>query len=124
MDKKLVKAERKRLETLLDKSGMGPIRKEALAPVLDNLAWQRVKLDETRDALQNEAVFCDYDNGGGQSGVREDPRFKGYFNLWRGYLAGVEKVFGNLPQEIRDEATPPASTEVLAKVLEMKKAKV
>jgi hypothetical protein len=41
-----------------------------------------------------------YDNGGGQKGIRENPLFKGYENLWRSYMAGMSKIIDCLPDEI------------------------
>ena len=105
MDKRKVTQEHKRLETLLDKADVPKQQREALAPVIDNMAWQRLKLDEAREAMKNASLACHYDNGGGQTGERENPIFKAYINLWRAYMIGLEKFTSYLPKELQDEVT-------------------
>lgn len=120
MDETAIKREYKRLTDLLKKADIQPKYKDALAPVIDNLAWQKVKLDETRELMKTQAVICTYDNGGGQKGIRENPIFKGYENLWKAYLAGLEKVLSYLPKDMQEEIKED-NKNVLMQVLEMKK---
>lgn len=104
MDENKVLNEEKRLIDILDRCGVSDRDRDVLAPVIDNLAWMAAKLDETRKEIGFEAVAIPYDNGGGQSGIRENPLYKGYVNLWRAYLAGFEKLAAYLPEEERQEA--------------------
>ena len=113
--------EHKRLEALLDRADVPPQQRDALAPVIDNMAWQRGKLDEAREEMQDASVVIEYNNGGGQTGTRENPLFKAYINLWRAYLAGLEKFTSYLPKELQEEAAGD-SLSVLDKVKQMKKA--
>lgn len=115
-----IQKEYKRLTDLLNRAEVQPKYKEVLTPVIENLALQRVKLDETRELMKTQAVICKYDNGGGQSGIRENPIFKGYENLWKAYLAGIEKVLNYLPKEMQEEVQSDTK-DVLALVREMKK---
>lgn len=121
MDKRQVTKEHKRLVALLDRADVPQQQRDVLAPVIDNMSWQRVKLDEARDQMQEESLTCEYDNGGGQTGVRENPIFKAYINLWRAYMIGLEKYTSYLPKDLQDEAAGD-SLDVLAQVREMKKA--
>ena len=121
MDKKKVNKEHKRLEALLDRAEVPQQQKDVLAPVIDNMAWQRVKLDEAREQMQDASIVCHYDNGGGQEGERENPIFKAYINLWRAYMIGLEKYTSYLPKDLQAEATGDG-LDVLAQVREMKKA--
>lgn len=120
MDSKKVLKEHKRIEGLLNRAEVPQQLRDVLAPVVDNLAWMRIKLDETREEMKEAGVTCEYDNGGGQTGVRENPVFKGYLNLWRGYLAGIEKLQSYLPKDLPDEVIKDDLTP-LAKVIQMKK---
>lgn len=122
MDKRIIAAEHKRLETLLDRAGVPRQQRDVLAPVIDNLAWQRGKLDEAREEMQDASIVCHYDNGGGQSGERENPIFKAYVNLWRAYMAGLEKYTSYLPKEMQEEVKGNVLS-VLDQVKQMKKAK-
>lgn len=118
-----VRQEHKRLESLLDRAAVPKQQREALAPVIDNMAWQRVKLDEAREEMREASVVCEYNNGGGQSGTRENPIFKGYINLWRAYMVGLEKFSSYLPKEMQEEAASDG-LNVLEQVRQMKKAKL
>lgn len=122
MDKRKVTQEHKRLEALLDKADVPQQQREVLAPVIDNMAWQRIKLDEAREEMQDASIVCHYDNGGGQEGERENPIFKAYINLWRAYMVGLEKFSSYLPKDLQEEAAGD-SLSVLEKVKQMKKAK-
>lgn len=122
MDKIKVIQEHERLVALLDKANVPQQQRNVLAPVIDNMAWQRIKLDETREEMQNASVVCDYNNGGGQTGVRENPIFKAYINLWRAYMVGLEKYTSYLPKELQDEA-PGDMVNVLDQVRQMKRAR-
>ena len=121
MDNLTVITEHKRLEALLERANVPQQRRDVLAPVIDNMAWQRVKLDEAREEMQDASIVCHYDNGGGQSGERENPIFKAYINLWRAYMVGLEKYTSYLPKELQEEAAG-GSISVLEQVKKMKKA--
>ncbi len=121
MDKRQVNKEHKRLEALLDRADVPQQQRDVLAPVIDNMAWQRVKLDEARQQMQDANIVCHFNNGGGQEGERENPIFKAYINLWRAYMIGLEKYTSYLPKDLQAEATGDG-LDVLAQVREMKKA--
>lgn len=122
MDRSIIEAEHRRLEALLDRAGVPQQQRDVLAPVIDNMAWQRAKLDEVREEMQDASVVCHYCNGGGQEGERENPIFKGYINLWRAYVLGLEKFTAHFPKELQDEAASKTES-ILDQVRQMKKAK-
>lgn len=95
--------EAKRLKELLEKAEVDPERIEALEPVIDNVAWMRAKLDEVRAEIVDEGIVIAYDNGGGQTGVRENPAYKGYESLWRSYMLGIAKILEALPAQTAKE---------------------
>ena len=119
MDEMSIKKEHKRLETLLDAAEVPQQKRQVLEPVIDNISWMRVKLDETRDLMKNNQVICTYDNGGNQKGIRENPLYKGFYNLWKSYLAGLEKFTSYLPKEMQEEEAQNA-VSVLDQVRKMK----
>lgn len=120
MDAKKVLKEHRRLKALLKGAEVPPQRQAALEAVIDNLAFMRIKLDEAREEMQEESLIDTYQNGENQSGTRESPYYKSYLNLWRGYLAGLEKLQAYLPKEAQEETVKEPVT-VLAKVVEMRK---
>lgn len=92
--------EQNRILDLLTDVGISDKRKRLLEPVILNTAWMKAKLDDSREAIKNSGVVIAYNNGGGQKGIRENPLFKGYENLWRSYMAGMSKIIDCLPDEI------------------------
>ena len=120
MDKRKVRAEKKRLIALLERAEVPKQQQEVLAPVIDNISWQRIKLEENMLQMQEESVICEYQNGGGQSGIRENPIFKAYVNLWRAYMVGLDKYTSYLPKELQEEVAGQV-VDVLAQVRAMKK---
>lgn len=121
MNKRTVTAEYKHLEALLERANVPTQKREALAPLMQNLAWQKCKLDEAREEMQEESIVASYQNGT-QSGTHENPYFKSYLNLWRGYLAGLEKFTSYLPEDMQEEEKQ-ASISLIDQVKQMKKAK-
>lgn len=96
--------ERNRIKKILTREGVPEGRIAALRPVLENVAWMKVKLDGAREAIRTAQIVIPYDNGGGQRGVRENPMFRGYEALWKAYLQGMDRIFEALPQEVEKMA--------------------
>lgn len=93
----------KRIKDLLAEFGVADRRIKLLQPVIENTAWMKVKLDEAREVVQESSVVISYNNGGGQSGLRENPIFKGYEALWKSYMSGMNVILSALPPEIVKE---------------------
>jgi len=66
--------------------------------LLENAAWLQVKLDSTRTLLEDQDVLVEYDNGGGQCGVRKNPGFDGYRQLLTSYTTTIKTVRDMLPE--------------------------
>lgn len=91
--------EKQRLTALLFDCGISDRRMKAMQSVVENIAWMRIKLDDTRDMIKDSTVAIPYDNGGGQTGIRENPLFKGYQSLFASYLKGMAMIMDCLPAE-------------------------
>lgn len=55
----------------------------------EELAWQAKKLAEARAMIKNAPVVIAYDNGGGQSGIRKNPAFEAYAQLFGAFVRGM-----------------------------------
>jgi hypothetical protein len=95
-----IEEEKQRLISLLFSCNVSESNVCLLDAVIENTAWMKAKLDETRDLIRNSGVAIPYDNGGGQTGIRENPLFKGYINLWKSYMAGMNVIMAALPHEV------------------------
>lgn len=110
--------EAERLTRLLFDYNIPEKKTELLRDTISNIAWMKVKLDDTRDTIRHTDVAIPYDNGGGQKGVRENPLFKGYESLWKSYMAGMRVIMDLLPVEEVEEIQEDRPKTVLELVRE------
>lgn len=102
--------EKQRLTSLLFSCDVSESRINALESVIDNTAWMKAKLDEAREAIKNTSVAIPYDNGGGQTGIRENPLFKGYEALWKSYISGLNLILSMCPQKVVEKEAEQIET--------------
>lgn len=72
----------------------------------DQLQFMAAKLEETQKTIKSEPLVVEYDNGGGQSGIRENPSYTAYEKL----LATFNKTLTTLIEIIGEQK---ATGEVL-----------
>ena len=114
------KKEQRRLTKLLRDTGTPPERIKLLAEIVQNVAFMYAKLEEAREEIVDEKITVTYDNGGGQTGIRENPMFKAYEALWKTYMVGMTRIMDEMPKKA--EAAVDKKGEPLT-VLDMIKAK-
>lgn len=116
--------ESERLKSILSDAGISDKRINALEPIIENTAWMKVKLDETRELIKTSNVVIPYDNGGGQKGLRENPLFKGYESLWKSYMSGMGRILDCFPSErIEKEAEIVESPKTVLELVRSKHRK-
>lgn len=121
---KRAEEEQNRIIDIMTKSGVSPKRIKMLEPVILNTAWMKAKLDDAREAIKNSNVVIPYDNGGGQTGIRENPLFKGYESLWKAYMNGMERILSCLPQDVaRVEAEEASKPKTMLELVRSKHSK-
>lgn len=98
-----VEDESNRIISVLKDAEVSETTIQALSPIVENVAWMKIKLDDARSKIKTGQITTTYDNGGGQKGTRENPLFKGYENLWKSYMLGMNKILDVLPDN-KDEA--------------------
>lgn len=99
----IMKKEKRRLRSLLFEFHVNDKKIKMLEPVIENTAWMKAKLDDTREKIKETSVVIGYDNGGGQKGVRENPLFIGYQKLWRSYISGLNIIMETLPASAAEQ---------------------
>ena len=85
--------------------------------LLENALEQVRTLERERADMPNQRLTLEYDNGGGQSGTRENPWFRAYNALMSNYRKTVEQLLAAARQHgvyVDDEADPIA--EIIRKV--------
>ena len=103
--------ERNRLKRLLKAADVEDWKIQTLQQVIENTAWMSVKLEDTRQEIREAEVTVPYDNGGGQSGVRQNPIFQGYESLWKAYMTGMTQVLtaAGMKKDQKSEKLKPRS---------------
>ncbi len=115
------KKEQRRLTKLLRDTGTPPERIKLLEEIIQNVSFMHAKLEETREAIVGEKITVTYDNGGGQTGIRENPAFKAYEALWKTYMTGMTRIIEEMPKKEADAAVYKKGEPMT--VLDMIKAK-
>lgn len=122
---KRCKKEQRKLTRFCRENGMNEDRIDALAPVFASVCWMQIKLEDAREDIAEDGLTTEYDNGGGQSGIRENPAFKAYEALWKSYCAGLQIIMEPLPDAAKgvaaDAAGKGAPETALALVLGRRK---
>lgn len=85
--------------------------------LVNQLQFMATKLKETKKTIKDEPLVIDYDNGGGQSGIRENPHYVAYEKL----MATFNKTLTTLIDIIGEEKT---SNEVMPLLALREKFKV
>lgn len=104
--KKRANREKNKLKRLLRHAGIGKPKSDILLPIIENVSWMQVRLDDLREEIKDSEVVIEYNNGGGQKGVRENPVYTAYEKLWKSYMAGMGKILAALPEDLQEEAKP------------------
>lgn len=99
----LMKKEHRKIQREIKKAKISEHKMKVIEPVVINCAFMKVKLDEAREEIKYETITVDYDNGGGQKGIRENPIFKAYESLWKSYMIGMDKILAIIPEEQKKE---------------------
>lgn len=72
-------------------SGVHTLHDEALE-LAESVLFMANKLEESRKAMKNEPIVIPYDNGGGQSGIRENPHYAAYEKLLATYTRSLDQL--------------------------------
>lgn len=99
----LIRKEQRKVLREIKKAKISEHKMKVIEPVIVNTAFMKVKLDEAREQLKDATITVEYDNGGGQKGVRENPVFKAYEALWKSYMLGMDKILSVIPEQLQQE---------------------
>ena len=92
------KKELRKMTRFFKENGANDEKIDALGAVFENVCWMKLKLEDARADISEDGLTVEYDNGGGQKGVREHPAFKAYEALWKSYCAGLQILLSQLPE--------------------------
>lgn len=72
-------------------SGVHVMHDEALE-LAESVLFMAAKLEESRKIMANEPIVIPYDNGGGQSGIRENPHYTAFEHLVTAYNKSLRQL--------------------------------
>lgn len=72
-------------------SGVRTLHDEAVE-LAESVLFMAKKLTESRIALKKEPLVIEYDNGGGQCGIRENPHYVAYEHLLSSYTKALRQL--------------------------------
>ena len=72
-------------------AGVRTLHDEALE-LAESVIFMAGKLEESRKLLKNEPLVIEYDNGGGQKGIRENPHYTAYEHLQAAYNKALRQL--------------------------------
>ena len=92
-------------------AGVHVLHNEAVE-LAESVLFMAKKLEETRKLLEDEPVVIPYDNGGGQSGIRENPHYTAYEHLLSAYNKSLRQL-----TEIVENGAPVRNTSGIMREL-------
>ena len=92
-------------------SGVKVMHDEALE-LAESVVFMAAKLEESRKVMANEPLVVPYDNGGGQTGLRENPHFAAFEKLMNTYTRSLSQ----LTQIVEKGTTTEKSLGVMAEL--------
>lgn len=107
------KYEKNKIIRLLKAAGASEGTIKLLQPVIQNTASLKAKLDDAQEEIQDASLIIEWDNGGGQSGVKENPIFRMYESMWKSYTSGMKLILGYLPEDTRNARKEDTKANVL-----------
>lgn len=72
-------------------AGVTNLHEQALE-LAESVLFIASKLEESRKAMEHEPLVVPYDNGGGQTGIRENPHFAAYEKLLNTYTRSLDQL--------------------------------
>lgn len=88
-------------------AGVRVLHDEALE-LAESVLFMAAKLKEAREQMKNEPLIIDYDNGGGQKGIRENPHYTAFEHLMTTYTKSLRQL-----TEIVENGAPVRTTSAI-----------
>lgn len=92
-------------------SGVHVLHDEALE-LAESVLFMAQKLKESRTLMKKEPLVIEYDNGGGQRGIRENPHYTAYEHLLTSYNKALRQL-----TEIIEKGSPSRKASSIMKEL-------
>lgn len=97
-----IKSENTRLRKLF--ADLAPNELAFVAPLLKNMAFQVVTLEDLQTEINASGTVDEYMNGAAQYGKKASATIQAYNAVFKNYLSAADKLIARLPKEKRQSA--------------------
>lgn len=96
---KKIKEEKERLQAIF--SDIDPNKREFVLRQINTLAWLNISIDQLKKDIEKVGTMVRYDNGGGQSGLKENPDVKTFLSYQKNVNAITNQLIDLVPATAR-----------------------
>lgn len=107
-----------RIKKTLAALGMGEDDLAYHSELIASVGWLEDRLYNARLDLGDAPLTVEYDNGGGQRGVRKNPAFDAFLDAYRQYMQGIRGLLARLPEPVSagEGVAQPDVAETMARL--------
>ena len=102
----MTEKKRKSLQTAYKKnlSGMFDNITPAIEVLLNETAFLAGHLDELKEDINKEGTVVEYQHGGGQSGVKPNPKVNNYVSFHKSLVSNIKQLIAMAPDKTEKDA--------------------
>lgn len=93
-----IKKEKKRLEEIF--SFIETSKSKLVESLINDAAFQRVTLEETREIIQRDGIIEEYQNGANQKGIKKSAAVEVYDKMVNTYAKVIKQLCDLLPEKV------------------------
>lgn len=93
-----IKKEKKRLEEIFE--NIETNKSKLVESLINDAAFQRVTLEETREIIQRDGIIEEYQNGANQKGIKKSAAVEVYDKLVNTYSKVIKQLCDLLPEKV------------------------
>ena len=93
-----IKKEKKRLEEIFE--NIETNKSKLVESLINDAAFQRVTLEETREIIQRDGIIEEYQNGANQKGIKKSAAVEVYDKLVNTYSKVIKQLRDLLPEKV------------------------
>ena len=98
-----IKKEKKRLEEIF--SFIETSKSKLVESLINDAAFQRVTLEETREIIQRDGIIEEYQNGANQKGIKKSAAVEVYDKMVNTYAKVIKQLCDLLPEKVVFDAS-------------------
>jgi hypothetical protein len=102
---KRIKKEKSKLTKIFKNLDVDKDKMKLIESSVNNLAWMAVALEDLQADINANGYYETYNNGGGQTGIKDSTSVKAYNSLIKNYNSLIKTVSAFLPDNNENKST-------------------